>query len=63
MQDVNFSKELFKTKTKEIKKGEIILRNGDPSDYFFYVEKGCLRSYTIERVKNTFFNLHPKIGS
>ncbi len=61
MQGVNFSKELFKTKTKEVKKGEIILRNGDPSDYFFYVEKGCLRSYTIDaKGKEHIFQFAPE---
>jgi CRP-like cAMP-binding protein len=33
---------------KHVKKGEVLLRNGEVSHQFYYVQKGCLRSYSID---------------
>lgn len=35
-------------KTKQFNKGDILLREGDNSDYAFFVKKGLLKSYTID---------------
>ena len=35
-------------KTKELKRGEIIQREGTSNSFAFYVKKGLLRSYTID---------------
>ena len=49
MADSNFSEATaFKSIIKEVKKGEVLLRNGDSCDSFFKVVKGCLRSYIVD---------------
>ena len=61
MQDINFLKSFGNAPTTMVKKGEILLRNGDNSDWFFYVEKGCLRSYTIDsKGKEHVFQFAPE---
>ena len=61
MKDLNFSETLFNTKITKVNKGELLLRNGDPSDYFYYVETGCLRSYTIDlKGKEHVFQFAPE---
>ncbi len=48
MSELNFSKRLLANSTlKVVKKGDFVLHKGDASDGFFYIEKGCLRSYIV----------------
>ena len=49
MADINFLEILSNSPSKQVEKGEILVRNGDLSGAFYYVEKGCLRSYTIDK--------------
>ena len=61
MPAINFSNFLKEAPIKIVKKGEIILRNGDVSNSFFYVVKGCLRSYTIDpKGKEHVFQFAPE---
>ncbi len=48
MGNLNFSNTIANSPTKRVKKGEVLVRNGELSEAFYYVEKGCLRSYTID---------------
>jgi CRP-like cAMP-binding protein len=48
MESTNLSQLLREAPIKKVKKGELLLRNGDSSDSFYHVVKGCLRSYTID---------------
>ena len=34
--------------TRTVKKGEFLLRAGEPTSHIYYVRKGCLRSYIID---------------
>ena len=45
MSDENFSTLLRNADVRELKKGEKLLREGDVSDKYYFVEKGYLRSY------------------
>jgi CRP-like cAMP-binding protein len=48
-------------KTKEVLKGEILLRKGDMAAKVFYVKRGCLRSYAIdEKGKEHIFMFAPE---
>ena len=61
MADSNFIQTLASSPTKHVKKGEILVRNGWLSDAFYYVEKGCLRSYTIDsKGKEHVFQFAPE---
>ena len=61
MSDLNFLKSLDSSKIITVKKGEILVRNGDPSDNLFYVIKGCLRSYIISsKGKEHVFQFAPE---
>ena len=61
MADSNFIQTLASSPTKHVKKGEILVRNGLLSDAFYYVEKGCLRSYTIDsKGKEHVFQFAPE---
>jgi hypothetical protein len=61
VKDINFSDVIANAPGKLVKKGEILLRNGAPSDSFYYVEKGCLRSYTIDvKGKEHVFQFAPE---
>jgi CRP-like cAMP-binding protein len=61
MADINLSKVFARTQAKLIKKGEILLSSGELSQSLFYVQKGCLRSYTIdENGKEHVFQFAPE---
>ena len=61
MEMINLSSILKNTPIKKIKKGEILLSNGDLSDSFFHVVKGCLRSYIIDnKGKEHVFQFAPE---
>ena len=49
------------TEAKAFKKGEILLQKGDHTNYVFYVESGCLRSYIIdEKGKEHIYQFAPE---
>ncbi len=61
MEMINISDIIKHAPITKIKKGEILLRNGDLSDSFFHVEKGCLRSYIIDnKGKEHVFQFAPE---
>jgi CRP-like cAMP-binding protein len=52
---------ITQTIPKMVRKGEILLRNGDTDEYVFYVESGCLKSYTIDdKGKEHIFQFAPE---
>ena len=49
MQKINFnSKILENAPVRKVKKGEVLLRNGDVATSIFFVLKGCLRSFIVD---------------
>ena len=47
--------------TRKVKKGEVLVRSGQPSKEAFYVLKGCLRSYLIdEKGKEHIYQFAPE---
>src|SRR5882757_8972118 len=50
MKEKNFLQKIFAgAEQLELKKGELLLRNGEISSKSYYVEEGCLRSFTIDK--------------
>jgi CRP-like cAMP-binding protein len=61
MTSLNITQILADSPVRKVKRGEILLRNGDHSDCIYFVISGCLRSYTIDsKGKEHVFQFAPE---
>lgn len=48
MKEYNLNEQVKASTVRNIKKGEFLMRPGEPCNKFYYVEKGCIRSYLVD---------------